>query len=121
MELAYKFAQDGTISNVHFEGLDGCEPVRSVKEALDLMRIVNPAVAFAEDTRAGRYNDVSDEDYKLMLDAVKCVSSLWQYQGAMPDKKKEFQMNPLMLLANAVELLSQLDALLRERKEANKC
>ncbi len=113
MELVYEFDQNGAMTDAHFEGLDGCEQVSSVKEALSLMKIRNPAVSFSEGAKAGVYNDVPDEEYQPMFQAVKCVSSLWRYKDAPEGSPNQLEMNALMLLANAVELVSRLNAQLR--------
>lgn len=110
MELTYAFNKNCCIANVSLDGLDGCEQVASVKEALNMMKIKNPAITFADHAKAGMYNDVSDEDYQRMLNTVKCVSSLWQYRDAPEDTRPKSEMNALMLLVNAVELISRLNA-----------
>ena len=47
MELIYEFDPSQRIVNARFEGLDGTESVTSVKDALCLLKIRNPAVKFA--------------------------------------------------------------------------
>lgn len=48
MELTFDFDQRQGIANVRFEGLDGTEGVTSTKQALSLLKIRNPACAFAD-------------------------------------------------------------------------
>lgn len=65
MELLFDFEQRQGIANAHFEGLDGTESVTSVKDALRLLKIRNPAVNFANAAKHGAYDDVSDAEYKF--------------------------------------------------------
>ena len=109
MELVYKFDANQNITDIRFDSLDGCESVASVKEALGLMQIVNPAVAFADAVKAGMYLDVSDEVYQRMLDNIKRISSLWHYPDDPPGAQTRYQMSALMLLANAIEVISEQD------------
>lgn len=48
MDLIFDFDRCQGITNARFDGLDGSEDVTSVKEALGLLKIRNPAIAFAE-------------------------------------------------------------------------
>ena len=64
MELIYEFDPSQRIVNTRFEGLDGTESVTSVKDALCLLKIRNPAVKFAETVQSGGYNDTSDAEYE---------------------------------------------------------
>ena len=110
MELIFDFDQRQGIANVRFEGLDGTEGVTSTKQALSLLKIRNPACAFADAVKTGAYDDLSDAEYKRLLEAVTCISSLWHRPGDQPDSKTQYDMNPLTLLANTIEALSQLNA-----------
>ncbi len=114
MELVFDFDEGCSMTSVRFDGLDGCEPVTSVKEALGMMKIKNPAVSFSYDAMNGLYNDVSDEEYQQMLDTVKCVSSLWQHKDAPEGSSAQYEMNVLTLLSNAIELVSELNTRLRK-------
>lgn len=111
MELLFDFDQRQGITRVRFDGLDGFEHVTSLKEALNLMRIKNPAVAFSADVQAGAYNDVPDAEYKRMLETVKYISSMWCYMDEPGEIPPKYEMNALMLLANAIEALSQFNVL----------
>mgnify|MGYP001030005435 CR=1 FL=1 len=64
MELIYEFDPSQRIVNARFEGLDGTESVTSVKDALCLLKVRNPAVKFAETVQSGGYNDTSDAEYE---------------------------------------------------------
>lgn len=64
MELLFNFDSSQGIANVRFEGLDGTEGVATLKQALALLKIKNPAVNFADAVRSGAYNDTTDEEYK---------------------------------------------------------
>ena len=109
MKLLYEFDASQNIINARFDGLDGCESVSSVKEALGLMQIVNPAVAFADAVKSGMYLDVSDEAYQRMLNNIKRISLLWHYPDDPADSQTRYQLNALMLLANAIEVISKQD------------
>lgn len=111
MDLIFEFDLHQGITNVRFDGLDGSEDVASVKEALDLMMIRNPALTFSEAACNGAYNDVPDAQYKRMLETVKYLSSMWRYMDEPRETPPKCEMNALMLLANAIEALSQLNLL----------
>jgi len=78
-----------------------------------MMKIKNPAASFSYDVMNGLY-DVSDEEYERMLDTVKCVSSLWQYNDALAGSSAQYEMNALTQLTNAIELISELNTRLRQ-------
>ncbi len=109
MELLYDFDQSQGLANVEFHGLDGTESVTSVKDALRLLKIKNPAVKFASAVKHGAYNDVPDAEYKRMLDTITFISDLWRYPDTPPEAKTEYEINALMLLANAIEALSMFN------------
>ncbi len=109
MDLIFDFDHRQGIVNVRFDGLDGSEDVTSVKEALGLMKIRNPAVTFSEDIHRGAFDKVPDAEYDRMLETIKYISSLWYYAGEPEDDKPKYEMNALMLFANAIEALSQLN------------
>lgn len=106
MEIKFQFSKDYAMEKVMFEGLSGREYVTSTKDAVNVMKVRNPAVDFSRDVKAGLYDDLSDEEFQKALDTMRCINSLWHYPG---DPESEFQceMNVLMLLANAIELLSR--------------
>lgn len=110
MELIFDFDQCQGLANVRFEGLDGTEGVASTKQALSLLKIRNPASTFRDAVKNGEYNDVPDEEYARMLETVKFISSMWCYPDEPGKAPQKSEMNALMLLANAIEALSQLNA-----------
>ena len=105
MDILFDFDTWRCIHNVRFEGLDGTEPVTSVKDALERMKIRNIATTFAENVQALKYDDMTDEEYERMLEHVKFLCTLWRYPDAPRGAPQEYEMNALMLLANALELL----------------
>ncbi len=114
MELSYEVAGDGSLTNIRFDGLDGRECVSSVKEALGVLKITNPAVTFTAHCKTGLYDNISDAEYDRLLKTIEYVSLLWQY-GDNPDGgSTEYAMNPLMLLANAIEMISSQAAKLHQ-------
>ena len=110
MDLIFDFDRCQGISNAHFDGLDGSEAVTSVKEALNLMKIWKPSIVFSEAVHDGAYNRIPDAEYKRMLDTVKYISTLWHHADDPANTSPQYEMNPLVLLANALEALSQLNA-----------
>lgn len=115
MKLKYDVADDGSIVNAHFDGLTGCEPVTTLKQALTLLQIKNPALVFTEDAKAGVYDHVPDKDYYRLLAAVESISILWRHAGDYSEgKPTQPSLNPLTLLANAVELIGQMHAQLQQ-------
>lgn len=53
MDMIFDFDSRQGLTNVRFDGLTGCEEVTSVKQALNLMKIRNPAVTFSEAVHNG--------------------------------------------------------------------
>ena len=114
MELHFDFDDRQGVTSVRFEGLSGTEGVTSVAQALDLMKVLNPATSFAEDVYALKYNDVTGAEYARMLDTVKLLNSIWRYPGEPEEAPPQYQMNVLMLLANAIELVCKLNTELQD-------
>lgn len=115
MELKYDVTDDGKIVHARFNGLDGCEHVTSVKQALELLQVENPAIIFTREAKSGLYDHISDAEYYKLLDIVDTISILWRYEGDQSEgKSTQPSLNPLTLLANAIELIGQLHAQLRQ-------
>ena len=115
MELKYDVNTDSSISNVHFNGLDGCERVTSLKQALEVLQIENPAVGFTRSAKSGLYDHISDAEYYRMLSVVERIALLWRYDDDKPpDKSTQQSLNALTLLANAITMIGQLHAQLRQ-------
>lgn len=115
MELQYDVTSDGSIANVRFDGLDGCERVTSVKQALTVMQVDNPAIGFTRNAKAGLYDRISDTDYYRMLATVERIALLWRYDDDQPpDKSTQQSLNALTLLANAISMIGQMHAQLRQ-------
>ena len=115
MELKYDVTDDGKIVHARFNGLDGCEHVTSVKQALELLQVENPAVTFTKAAKSGLYDRTPDREYYRMLSAVEAISLLWRYEGDQPkDKSTQSRMNVMTLLANAIEMISKMYLLIRQ-------
>lgn len=115
MELKYELDGDGNIVNARFEGLTGCESVTSIKQALGLLQVENPAVTFTKAAKSGLYDRTPDREYYRMLSAVEAISLLWRYEGDQPkDKSTQSRMNVMTLLANAIEMISKMYLLIRQ-------
>lgn len=100
MKMNYSFTEDFCMENVSFEGLSGQEFAGSLKEALGMLKIENPVAGLREDLKKRRYKE---EELEPVLEAVKGISSLWDNP----------EMNVLMLLAAAFELISRQQAALK--------
>jgi len=110
MDMIFDFDHRQGITNVRFDGLDGTEDVTSVKDAVSrTLQIRNPCVTFSEDVHLGKYDKVPDAEYNRMLESIKHLSSLWHFTGTPEDAPPKFEMNALMLLANALDALSQFN------------
>ncbi len=120
MKLSFTFQEDATIRDVEFTGCTGLEQVSSVKEALRFLRLDNPASAFCEAVKQGDYNDISDEEYDRLLGTVKCLFQLFRYPDDPQDAPPRREMNVLILLANALTRLVELDVELRRYREGEK-
>ncbi len=107
MDMLFDFDLRQGLHNVRFEGegLDGSEEVTSLKQALGLMKIRNPAATFRDALQALKYDDMTDMEYGRLLEHVKWLSTLWRYPDDPKDAQQKYEMNALMLLANALELL----------------
>lgn len=110
MKMNYSFTKDFCMKDVTFEGLSGQEFAGSLKEALGILKIENPAVGLREDLKKGRYND---EELEPVIEAVRLISSIWQDPERGSSPKGEEEMNILMLLAAAFEMISRLHAALK--------
>lgn len=120
MKMAYRFDKDYSVTDILFRGLDGREQVTSTKEALQLMRIRNPSVDFIADVKKGVYNNLSDEDYQKALDTIQCLQGLWRAPGEPADAKTEYEMNPLVLLSNAIQVITSQHVQLEKYRNAEK-
>lgn len=117
MKLRYDFRDDFSLEGVAFDGLTGREYVTSTKDALNVMKVRNPAEGFNQDIKAGLYDNIPDEDYEQIFDTIKCVEGLWRCPGESKDSGRKHEMNILMLLVNAIELISRQDVQLRKYRE----
>ena len=117
MEVTYRFSDDFSMEDVVFEGLSGLEYVTSTKDALNVMKLRNPAVDFSRNAKEGVYDELSDDEYQQALDTIKCISDLWRYPGESGEDSAKYEMNVLSLLANAIELISRQDVELRRYRE----
>ena len=105
MKMNYSFTKDFCMKDVTFEGLSGQEFAGSLKEALGILKIENPVAGLREDIKKGRYKD---EELESVLEVMKRISSLWHNPKKQSSSKEEGEMNVLMLLAAAFELISRM-------------
>lgn len=118
MRLRYEFNDDATIRGASFVGCSGLEQVGNVKEALRVLQVANPLIAFQKAVERGKFSDLPDEEYDQLLDTVKCISSLFHFPDDPPGATAMPQMNVVSLLANAITKVVELDVALREYEEA---
>ena len=72
--------------------LTRCDPTRALLiECLERVTadaagqfVENPAIQFTADVKAGRYDDLSDEEYNILLCRVEQLAALWNKQPRRP-------------------------------------
>lgn len=116
MKMDFQYDNYGSLEHITFEGLNGCESVRDMKNALELLKIENPKRTFQERVRAGEFDATPEDEYKQIVDAVDFVATLWRYPDAKVGELAQPEMNVLMLLANAIEMCSKQNATLIRHK-----
>ena len=116
MKMDFNYDNYGSLEHITFDGLTGCETVRDLKNALELLKIDNPKRTFQERVRAGEYDDTPEDEYRQIVDAVEFIATLWRYPDAQVGELAQSEMNVLMLLANAIELASKQNATIIRHK-----
>lgn len=119
MTMDFKYDNYGSLEHITFQGANGCEPARDLKNALELLKIDNPKRTFMDRVKAGEFDSISDDEYKQIVDAVDFAASLWRYPDAREWESAQSEMNVLMLLANAIEVASKQNATLIRRNTGN--
>ncbi len=117
MDFQYDY---GSLKHIAFEGLNGCETVRDMKNALELLKIDNPKRTFQDRVRAGEFDATPEDEYLQIVDAVEFLATLWRYPDAQAGELAQPEMNVLMLLANAIEMCSKQNATLIRHNAALK-
>ena len=112
MEMTYTVCRDYTIRDLEFAGLTGNERVFSIKEALNLLKVTNPSMAFAEAVKEGAFNELSDDEYENLLSTTRCIAGLFRYDDTEETMLRE--MNVLMLLRNAITQIVKQDVTIRQ-------
>lgn len=116
MDFGYKIG--GSLERITFQGLNGREPARNLKNALELLRIENPMCTFHNRVKTGEFDSILDDDYRQLVDTMKFIASLWRYPDAKEGEDTVSEMNVLMLLANAIETGSRLSSAGRDCGES---
>ena len=119
MKMDFQYDGHGSLEHITFQGLNGCEPVRDLKNALELMKIENPKRTFQERVKSGEFDNTPDDEYEQIVSAVDFAASLWRYPDAREGEPAQSEMNVLMLLANAIEVASKQNATLIRRNTGN--
>ncbi len=112
MKMNFQYDNYGSLEHITFEGLNGCETVRDMKNALELLKIENPKRTFQERVRSGEFDDTPEDEYRQIVSAVDFAATLWRYSDAKVGELAQLEMNVLMLLANAIEVCSKQNATL---------
>lgn len=120
MKMDFNYDNYGSLEHITFEGLNGCESVRDMKNALELLKIENPKRTFQARVRAGEFDTTPEDEYLQIVDAVDFVATLWRYPDAKVGELAQPEMNVLMLLANAIELASKQNATLIRHNAARR-
>lgn len=115
MTMDFIYDEYGSLEHITFSGLNGCETVRDLKNALELLKIENPKQTFRERVKSGEFDDTPDDEYEQIVSAVDFAASLWRYPDAQSGEPAQSEMNVLMLLANAIEVASKQNATLIRR------
>lgn len=76
--------------------------------------IKNPAIEFADDAKAGIYNELSDEEYEAILEEVKIFCSIFQNESA----KWEKYLNIFELMERLINVY--LYSMIVEKREVHK-
>lgn len=121
MIMDWSLNEDGSLEHITFQGLSGSEFTGNVKSALELLKIENPARAFKDRVKSGEYDNMPDEEYNKILNAVEFVSFLWRYPDAREGESRQGEMNVLMLLANAIESASRQHAAISRQENESRC
>lgn len=115
MEMDWKFNADGSLERITFQGLTGGEFTGNLKSALGLLKIKNPSSTFVDRIKTGEFDNVSNDEYERLLDEMHFISTLWHYPDAPEDELAQYELNVLMLLANAIAEVSRLHAIIRNQ------
>ncbi len=86
--MNFKYDEYGSLEHITFQGLNGCEPVRDLKNALELLKIENPKRTFQDRVKAGEFDNTSDDGYEQIVDAVDFAASLWRYPDAQVERRQ---------------------------------
>ena len=81
MVMEFGYNGDGSLKNITFSGLSGREFTGNVKNALELLKIENPARVFMDRVKAGEFDTMPEDEYQQVLSAVEFVASLWRSYG----------------------------------------
>lgn len=117
MKLSYKFNPDATIREVEFTGCHGLERAGTLKEALGILQIENPAPSFMQEARAGMFHSTPYAQLDRYATTIGHISWLFRYPNEPLTSPPRPQMNALALLANAITEIARLNVLLRRQQE----
>lgn len=108
MKLSYKFNPDATIREVEFTGCHGLERAGTLKEALGILQIENPAPSFMQEARAGMFHSTPYTQLDRYATTIGHISRLFRYPNEPLTSPPRPQMNALALLANAITEIARL-------------
>lgn len=102
MQIKYSFVPDSDeLNKIRFEGMKGSEHCATVKDALRLLQIENPAAVFAANMKRGMYDCTPDRFIFREAAVTNYISELWHYDE---DEEMLKDLNVLTLLANSLAL-----------------
>ena len=70
MTMDFIYDEYGSLEHITFSGLNGCETVRDLKNALELLKIENPKQTFRERVKSGEFDNTPDDEYEQIVSAV---------------------------------------------------
>lgn len=102
MQVKYNFVPESDeLYKIRFEGMKGTEHCATVKDALRLLQIENPAASFANNMKRGMYDCTPDRFIARDAAVTNYISELWHQED--DDEMIKF-VNVLTLLANSLAL-----------------
>lgn len=102
MQIKFSFIPDSDeLHKIKFEGMKGSECCSTVKDALRLLQIENPAAVFAANYKRGMYDCTPDRFIARDAAVINYISELWHQED---DGEMIKFVNVVTLLANSLAL-----------------
>jgi len=120
MEMDWSYNADGNLERITFQGLSGSEFTGNLKSALQLLKVKNPTSTFADRVKTGEFDNVTDDEYERLVGEINFISTLWRYPDAQEGELAQYELNVLMLLANAIAAASRMHAIISSQDAGRK-